>query len=119
MLNLAGNYHGYETFNEGDKSAASDYEGTSALKEILANCQKENGELKDHILYLDSLLQKEQAKSKELLPQYRESVDKLRKGAHILKEKLKETHHQRKDEKRHLTEKVFLVYNEQNDKLFS
>jgi len=106
ISNLAGNNSTQDLYNEGDKSASSEYETSQMLKEMVSKYQTENGELKDHILYLDGLLQKEQTKSKELLPQYRESVDKLRKGAHILKEKLKETKHQRKEEKRLMTEKV-------------
>jgi len=106
ISNLAGNNSTQDLYNEGDKSASSEYETSQMLKEMVSKYQTENGELKDHILYLDGLLQKEQTKSKELLPQYRESVDKLRKGAHILKEKLKETKHQRKEEKRLMTEKL-------------
>lgn len=106
ILNLAGNNNIQEIHSDGDKSATSDYETSHVLKEMVSKYQIENGELKDHILYLDNLLQKEQTKNKDLLPQYRESVDKLRKSAHVLKEKLKETQHQRKEEKRHLTEKV-------------
>jgi len=110
ILNLAGNNNTQEIHNEGDKSASSDYETSHVLKEMVSKYQTENGELKDHILYLDNLLQKEQTKNKELLPQYRESVDRLRKGAHILKEKLKETQQQRKEEKRQLNEKVITFF---------
>ncbi len=66
----------------------------------------ENEDLKDHILYLDNLYQKEQAKNKEILPRYRESVEQLKKRVCFLKDNFIETQQLLKEDKDVYSENV-------------
>jgi len=74
-----------------------------SVKSMMDKYELENNELKDHIGYLEGLLQKERFKTKTLLPQYRETVDKLKRTAYGMKEKLQESQNQRKEERTKFT----------------
>lgn len=57
---------------------------------------------------LNDLLQKEQQKNRELIPQYKTSVSRLKKNTQLIRDKLKDIQDIRIKEKREFEEKVAL-----------
>ncbi len=104
ILNIASSpkHHSQEDNSSHDE----EHEMSRSMKGMMEKYQLENNELKDHIAYLENLLQKERFKTKTLLPQYRETVDKLKRTAYGMKERLQETQNIRKEEKSKLTSEV-------------
>jgi len=85
-----------------------EYDALKTLNEVVSKYDRENAELKNVVHQLKTSLKKEQIKTKEIIPQYREAVTRLKNNTQLLREKLKEIQEQRKIEKNELLQKVFL-----------
>ena len=105
ILNIASspNHNHSEETNSND---GEEHEMSRSMKGMMEKYQLENNELRDHIAYLENLLQKEKFKTKTLLPQYRETVEKLKRSAYGMKERLQESQNLRKEEKNKLNSEV-------------
>ena len=90
-------------------SAPDDVEELNAfhsMQELVSNLDNENKELKDQIQSLQQHLEKEKMKNKDIIPQYKDSVNRLRKYTNILREKMKEIQDQKDIERKDLLDKV-------------
>jgi hypothetical protein len=67
-----------------------DHEALKAMNDVLNSVEKENLELKAALSNVNSQLRKEQLKTKEIIPQYRDSVNRLKKNTILLRDKVKE-----------------------------
>ena len=77
-----------------------------SMQELVSNLDNENKELKDQIQSLHQHLEKEKMKNKDIIPQYKDSVNRLRKNTNILREKMKEIQDQKEIERQDLLDKV-------------
>lgn len=83
-----------------------DYEELKALNEVIYTYEGENKTLKNEISNLKNQLAKEQVKSRELIPQYKASVERLKKNTQLVRDRLKEIQQLKHNEKIEFENKV-------------
>ena len=79
-----------------------------SMQELVNNLDNDRKELKNQIGSLNQNLAKEKMKNKDIIPQYRDSVNRLRKNTNVLREKMKEVQDQKELEHRNLIDKVIV-----------
>lgn len=85
---------------------SEDYEALKALNDVVLNSETENSKLKNEIAALKAQLSKEQVKNRDVIPQYRESVARLKKNTQLVRDKLKDLQEIRQTEKDEFEAKV-------------
>lgn len=91
-------------------SDSEDYEELKALNEVISTYETENSQLKSEIAALKSQLSKEQVKNRDVIPQYRESVARLKKNTQLVRNKLRDIQELRQSEKEEFEAKVIPFY---------
>jgi len=87
-------------------SDIDEYEAIESLNHVISTLEKENKSLKNEVSQLNEQLEKEQQKSRELIPQYKASVARLKKNTQLIRDKLKDIQEIRIKEKREFEDKV-------------
>lgn len=86
-----------------------DMEALSVMDEMVSNFANENQDLKDKYKHLQDLYSKEEYKTKQIIPQYREAINKLRGNIAIMKDKLLYLSREKEEEKRIAGETVKIL----------
>ena len=69
------------------------------MDQIIVKYESEILTIKAENKKLKENLHREESKSKELIPQYRDAINRLRKNMHMMKEKLTELNQEKLEEK--------------------
>ncbi|KAL4432329.1 hypothetical protein ABPG74_011088 [Tetrahymena malaccensis] len=76
------------------------------IKNIAMNKDQENSELKARLQQLQQDFDKEQAHTKDVLPRYRESLEKLKQNSKLMRDKIKELQDSKESEKNEYEKKI-------------
>ena len=88
---------------------SDEYESLKALNEVIHTLEKKNDFLNNEVDRLQTQLDKELTKNRDVIPQYKVSVARLKKNTQLIRDKLSDIQDIRHNEKKDYEEKVIIL----------